>query len=321
MKSRRLCSPLLLTLCLGLAGGCSDDGDEEGDCAGNSGASTPTCQLVSPDKEVKTSAGSADYSCLGKVTPPAQPTKDLVIRGKTQQRLSNGDDEDKGEVSVEVWTDQTSLSKATRVTDTISDAAGNYEVTIPATAWASASEKGVRVAWRISATDTIPTVEYNDLIPIQDAKPDSKDPTKLSLEGLDRITLSRSTLMTINGLLGTTADYDTKKAIVLGVVRDCARKEVENASAGAVDSAGKPLEGPQLFYFQDNFPVVRKLQPFSSADGFFTLLNVPITGGSVEVRVVGKLASGEAVLSRQVLPVKSDTLVIADFDPLEQPLK
>jgi hypothetical protein len=317
MKSRRLFSPLLLTLGLALVGGCSDNGDEKGDdCAGSGGATTPTCQLVPPVTQV-----SADYSCLGKVTPDAPPTKDLVIRGKTQQRLSNGDDEDKGDVSVEIWTDQTSLSDSTRVAKTTSDAAGNYEVTIPATAWASASSKGVRVGWRIGATDTIPTVEYNDLIPIKDAKPDSKDPTKLSLEGLDRITLTRSTLQTINGLLGTTADYDKQKAIVLGVIRDCQRKEVQNVSAGAVDSAGEPLDGPQLFYFQDNFPVVRDLQPFSSSDGFFTLLNVPVTAGSVEVRVIGKLASGEAVLSRQVLPVKSDTLVIADFDPLEQPLK
>lgn len=316
MKSRRLFSPLLLTLGLALVGGCSDKGDENGDCSGSGGATTPTCQLVPPVTQV-----SADYSCLGKVTPDAPPTKDLVIRGKTQQRLSNGDDEDKGDVSVEIWTDQTSLSDSTRVAKTTSDAAGNYEVTIPATAWASASSKGVRVGWRIGATDTIPTVEYNDLIPIKDAKPDSKDPTKLSLEGLDRITLTRSTLQTINGLLGTTADYDKQKAIVLGVIRDCQRKEVQNVSAGAVDSAGEPLDGPQLFYFQDNFPVVRDLQPFSSSDGFFTLLNVPVTGGNVEVRVIGKLASGEAVLSRQVLPVKSDTLVIADFDPLEQPLK
>jgi len=319
MNSRKV-FPLLLAA---LAWGCSYDNGENGDdCTGSSGSTTPSCQLVWPDKEVKTATGNADYSCLEQGTPPAAPTQDLVIRGKTQQRLSNGDDEDKGSVSVEVWTDQTTLNDTSRVAKTTSDAAGNYEVTIPAAAWASASSKGVRVAWRIGATDTIPTVEYNDLIPINDAKPDTKDPTKLSLDGLDRITLTRATLQTINALLGTTADYDKNKAIVLGVVRDCKRAEVQNVSAGVVDSAGKPLAGPLLFYFQDDFPVVRELQPFSSDDGFFTLLNVPVKDKSVEVRIVGKLAGGkEAVLSRQVLPVKSDTLIIADFDPLEQPLK
>jgi hypothetical protein len=305
-----------------LPAGCSDGGETNGDdCSGAGAAQTPGCQLVTPDEAPATASGSANYTCLGKVTPPAAPTKDLIIRGKTQQRLSNGTDADQGGITVEVWTDQSKLDDGTRVAKTTSDSGtAEYEITIPASAWASASSKGVRVAWRISASDTIPTVEYNDPLPIADAKPDSKDPTKLALEDLNRITLKRSTLQTINGLLGTTSDYDKQKAIVLGVVRDCKRAEVANTSAGVVDASGEPVEGPLLFHFQNKFPVVRKSQPFSSDDGYFTLLNVPV-GETAEVRVVGKLGGKPTVLSRQVLPVKSDTMVIADFDPLEEPLK
>jgi hypothetical protein len=275
---------------------------------------------VEPTAPPSTAGGAADFSCLERVTPPARPTQDLIVRGKTQQRLSNGDDDEKADVTVEVWTDQTILSEATRVAKTVSDASGRYEVTIPASAWAEASSEGVRVAWRISAPDTVPTVEYNDPLPMAQAKPDAQDPTKLVIEGRNRITLTRSTLQTINALLGVTADYDRSRAIVLGAVRDCRRAEVANVSAGAHDAEGALIAGPQLFFFQSGFPAMRDNQPFTSDDGLFVLLNVPVTHKSVDVRVVGRLNGDEQrVLSRQVLPVSSDTLLIADFDPLEAP--
>jgi hypothetical protein len=300
---------------------CGDNGNgtNGGSCEGDQGKNDPTCQLLLPDSEPKAAGGAADYSCLANVTPEGDPDKDLIIRGKTQQRLSNGDDEDKGGVTVEVWTDQTSLSDATRIATATSDAAGDYEIEIPASAWASASEKGVRVAWRISSADTVPTVEYNDPIPIGDAQPDGTDPSKLALEDLNRITVTRSTLQTIVSLLGITTEYDKNKGIILGVVRDCKRAEVESASAGIVDAAGKPVDGPLLYYFRSKFPVIRSQQPFTSNDGYFVLINVePNT--DADVRVVGKLSGQETVLSRQVVPVSADTIVIADFDPLPEPL-
>jgi hypothetical protein len=178
----------------------------------------------------------------------------------------------------------------------------------------------VRVAWRISAPDTVPTVEYDDPLPIDQAQPDATDPTKLAVEGVDRVTVTRSTLQTINGLLGTTNEYDKNKAIIMGAVRDCARKEVQNASAGVVDSSGKPTSGPLLFYFQNNFPSPRTQQTFTSEDGLFAVLNVP-ANKTVEVRVIGKLQGEDKLLSRILLPTSPDTLVIADFDPLPEPLK
>jgi len=312
-------------LCLGAGAwalSCGDNGNgtNGGSCAGDKGKNDPTCQLLLPDGDPKAAGAAADYSCLAKVTLETPPDKDLIIRGKTQQRLSNGDDEDKGGVTVEVWTDQTTLSEATRIATVTSDAAGDYEIEIPATAWASASAKGVRVAWRIGSTDTVPTVEYNDPIPISEAQVDGTDPNKLALEGLNRITVTRSTLQTIVSLLGITADYDKTKGIILGVVRDCKRREVENVSAGIVDAAGKPIGGHLLYYFRSKFPVIRSQQPFTSDDGYFVLINVdPDT--DADVRVVGKLSGQETVLSRQVVPVSADTIVIADFDPLPEPLK
>lgn len=321
------CNPISISLITILApllvflGGCSGGDASEGDCTGSAAATSPSCQLVAPTEAPSTVKGAADFSCLERVVPSAPPTQDLIVRGKTRQRLSSGDDDDKGNVTVEVWTDQTTLSEATRVAKTVSDASGRYEVTIPASAWAAASAKGVRVAWRISAPDTVPTVEYNDPLPVAQAKPDPQDPTKLAVEGLNRITLTRSTLQTINALLGVTTDYDKSCAIVLGAVRDCKRAEVANASAGALDAKGALIAGPQLFFFQSGFPALRDNQPFTSDDGLFVLLNVPVTQKSVDVRVVGRLNGDEQrVLSRQVLPVKSDTLLIADFDPLETPL-
>lgn len=308
----------LVFSCVALAAACGDSGNGSGECAaGTAAQGNPACQLVAPTSAPATASGAADYSCLTKMPAETLPQKDLYVRGKTQQRLSNGQDEDKGGVAVEVWTDQSSLSEATRVAKTTSDSAGNYEVLIPVSAWAKAS--GARVAWRIGASDTVPTVEYNDPIPVSEAKPDSKDATKLAVEKLNRITITRSTLQTIVSLLGIGSEYDKTLGIVLGVVRDCKRVEVEHASAGLVDAAGKPTTGPLLYYFRSKFPVARTQQAFTSSDGYFTLINVPVAT-STEVRVHGLLGGKETVLSRQVLPTKSDTVVIADFDPLPKPL-
>lgn len=312
-----ICSGLWLISCGNDDNG---NGNDKDTCAGSAGLNEPGCQLIMPDQAPKSAAGNADYSCLTKVTPPEVPDKDLVVRGMTQQRLSNGNDEEKGDVTVEVWTDQSSLSEATRVAKVTSDPAGNYEVVIPAAAWANASSPGVRVAWRISAPDTLPTVEYDDPLPIAEAKPDADDPSRLAVDEQNRITVTRSTLQLINALLGTTNVYDKNKGIVLGVVRDCQRNEVEHASAGVVDGAGSPLEGPLLFFFRDRFPVTRNQQTATSSDGYFTIINVPPQQG-VDVRVIGNLDGTETVLSRHVLPVQGDSLVIADFDPLPEPLQ
>ena len=163
-------------------------------------------------------------------------------------------------------------------------------------------------------------MEFNDLLyqDIKELKADTKDPTRLVLEGADRITVSQSTLKAIEALLGVV--HDKKQGIVLGVVRDCKRQEVANVSAGQVDSAGKSVTGHKLYFFFGKSPATRDQQSFTSEDGMFALINVAPTD-SADVRVIGAVGGKQTVLSRQVIPVKADHLVIADFDPLPEALK
>lgn len=313
-------SHLLLLSCVFVLS-CGDDTDNTDEpCTGAAGMKDPECQLLLPTAAPTAGSAKADYSCLAKVTPPAQPTKALIIKGKTKERLSTGADQQKGSVTVEVWTDQTDLT-AKPVGTTTSDSDGNFQVEIPLDAWKTASAKGPRVAWRISTktSETLSTVEFNDLLykDVSELKTDSTS-GKLVLEKVERITVSHTTLQAIEALLGTT--HDKKKGIVLGVVRDCNRKEVQNASAGVVDSAGKPVSGPELYYFKGKFPTTRTSQAFTSEDGYFTLMNVA-PGKGTDIRVIGNVGGKQTVLSRQIIPVSANTLVIADFDPLPEPLK
>jgi len=309
----------LMVICM-ITIGCGEEPKVNGDaCAGAAGQKDSKCQLLLPDNEPMAGAAKADYSCLTKVVQPVQPTAALVIIGKTKQRLSTGADEPKGNVKVEVWTEQTKLSSSAPVATTTSDANADFVIEIPATAWTNATSKGPRVAWRIFAPDTVPTVEYNDLLyaKVSELTTDTKYPGKQVLKGAERITVSRSTVQTIEALLGVTVS--SQKGIVLGVVRDCKRQEVANASAGIVDSTGKVLAGAELFYFKNKFPTTRGDQSFTSADGYFTLINAAVSSGA-DVRVVGNVGGKKTVLSRALIPVAKDTLVIADFDPLPEPL-
>ena len=295
-----------------------NDGGSDGNpdpCAGTAGHEKPDCHLLDPVKEPTIENGTADFTCVGSAPQPKQPTKDLIVRGKTKQRLSNGSDEDKGEVSVEVWTDQTSLSAATLIAKTKSDATGNYEIKIPKDAWAKATSSGARVAWRITSNDTVPTVEFNDFLDDKLFKAEGND---LAIEDQERITITRATQQVITSLLGVR--FDDKKGLILGAIRDCNRKDVGEASAGIVDASGKTVVGPLFFYFFSDFPV-RRDQPccrFSTTDGLFVAINVD--PGKADTRIVAKVGGKTTVVSQFSVPVAADTIAIVDFDPLEKPL-
>ncbi|MFH1131354.1 MAG: hypothetical protein V1754_08470 [Pseudomonadota bacterium] len=297
--------------------GCSDGGEGPipDPCLGQTGLADPSCQLLVPDKAPALEKGKADFSCVGSAPQPAQPEKDLIIRGKTNQRLSNGEDEPKGKVKVEVWVNQGDLSEKNKIDEDTSDASGNYEVTIPASAWTSASSNGARVAWKISSDDTIPTIEYNDYLDTDSAKEEGEN---FVLEDQKRITITRSTQQILLAVLGVEVEFDNTKGIILGTVRDCDRKETANVSAGVVDGKGEPIKGPLLFYFSNEFPVARDEQQFTSEDGKFVILNVP-SSSSVDTRIIGLVDNKETLLSRHLVATEADTIAIVDFDPLSEP--
>jgi len=259
-------------------------------------------ELPDPDVEnpVLTTDG-ADYTCNTSAPPTPRPTGDVTVTGLV---LDFQSDDALAGASIEVFA--AAQFDAAPLATTTSSADGSYQIVVP-----TETLRDGRVFWRNTAPGQAPTHElYDPLLP--DAS--------LAFAS-DRVSVSEDTAETIPTVLGTTRPDGT--VVVVGRVRDCQRRYVAGATARLYDDrcgGFQAIGGFEEFYFEEEYPSQRGRWRATSPDGLFVMFKVD-PADSAEVRILGRLAGVETVLSRAVIPLIPDSVVITDFDPLEAPVQ
>jgi hypothetical protein len=262
------------------------------------------CPFSLPNADVMANAGddededpvlqAADFSCLGDNALPAAPAMDVTVTGFVR------DFEDDFLIpgaTVEVYALATELDAP--LASTVSVADGSYSIVVPASALDVA-----RVSWRVVAEDALDTLHLNQAIACATA-PCGMDEERLSV--------SQVTSDSLASILGTSRPDGT--SVVIGDVLDCRRRSVAHANGRLLDPSGAEVEGLETYYFEAEFPVRRKLQPWSSADGLVGMINVA-PAAEVEIRAYGRIDGEETLLSAAAVPAIADAVVISDLDAL-----
>ncbi len=254
------------------------------------------------------SAQPANMSCFGMTSAPAGGENvDFTLR----IREFRTDDVLEG-LCVKFYADNMPVAgdSCDPSTDLVTAADGTVSVTAPAGGW---------YAYRVFPKDgPSPSLQIAGSVQINEPAPES--PTQV--EGNS---VSQATLNLIPTVLGFTQQPGT--ALIAGTVFDCDESPVYGTVVRVFREDGSEiLEGtrspePHYRYFDgDDFP--KSDQPWTHADGIFTLANVPVAddGEFVFVEVWGR-RSAEAepeVISCERLPLFADTISIVNMAPLRE---
>ncbi len=212
--------------------------------------------------------------------------------------------------TLDVWIDVTSLASPPAATTT-TDSSGNYSITVN-----GLTNKPARLHWRsFKAGETFATFELNNPF----------DPG-MATQTEDRNSVSVFTGDALPALAGIRRAAGT--GVIAGSLRDCARKEVGNATATVIGTDGKVVPGVKVVYMSDQ-DLPRRRDPeatphsimTNARNGVFIIIDVPPTTGTLKMEAHGRLAAGEepTVLSEFSAPVFADSVVIVDADPKRTP--
>jgi hypothetical protein len=277
-------------------------------------AADSTCLAV-PAEEVQAALGTelpdpdlahlmpdpdgADYACNEHAEPTPIPAGDVMVSGPVRDYFT---DVHLAGATVNVYAD-TALVRPIATAETGMD--GTYQMVIPV-----AELHSGRVFWLTSAADHLPTYElFDPLLPDDTLHFDS-----------ERLSVAEETAQMLATVLGTSRPPGT--VVIVGRVRDCRRRYVAGAVARVYgEGCGEdPIGGVEEFFFEQEDPVQREFERATSLDGLFAMLKLQ-PADSAEVRITGRLGPTETVVSRAVIPLIADSVVITDFDPLEQPFE
>jgi len=235
-----------------------------------------------------------DLDCLGANELPAAPAQDVTMTGIVE------DFEDAYPIegaTVEVFA--SALDLDTPIASTVSGELGAYTIVIPAAELAVA-----RVSWRVAAEDRLETLHLNQAIECRIAP---------CVMNESRLSVSWVTLDSVVAILGTSRPAGT--STVIGDVLDCDRNSLANANGRLLSVSGDRFSDAEIYYFEEEFPVRRRLQPWSSSDGLVAFLNVQSTD-TVEIQAYGRVDGAETLLSSATVFPTPDAVVITDMDPL-----
>jgi len=118
--------------------------------------------------------------------------------------------------------------------------------------------------------------------------------------------MSTTTYRLIPSLLGISPDVS--KGIVTGSLYDCDGDPVEGGQVVLWNSAGTIPAEVQVRYFVDDFP--NRNQPYTSADGLWILMDVPVGQWTVEAYVANG-SGGHTRIASTTLEVYADSINIS----------
>jgi len=120
--------------------------------------------------------------------------------------------------------------------------------------------------------------------------------------------VSKVTYLVIPNLMGISIDPEA--SIIAGTLYDCNEEPVEKGEVRVVDDEGNTPEGVIVKYFVENFP--NRDQPYTSADGLWVAINVPVGTWTVEGHVSDG-AGGRDVIGATVLQTYADSINISNI--------
>ncbi|MBW2254275.1 MAG: hypothetical protein JRI25_06715 [Deltaproteobacteria bacterium] len=120
--------------------------------------------------------------------------------------------------------------------------------------------------------------------------------------------VSRTTYLVIPNLMGISVDPEA--SIIAGTLYDCNGDPVERGEVRVVDGSGEEPDGAIVKYFVQNFP--NRDQPYTSADGLWVAINVPVGTWTVEGHVSDG-AGGRDVIGATVLQTYADSINISNI--------
>jgi hypothetical protein len=120
--------------------------------------------------------------------------------------------------------------------------------------------------------------------------------------------VSRTTYLVIPNLMGISVDPEA--SIIAGTLYDCNIEPVERGEVRVVDDQGNEPDGVIVKYFVQNFP--NRDQPYTSADGLWVAINVPVGTWTVEGHVWDG-ATGRDVIGATVLQTYADSINISNI--------
>jgi hypothetical protein len=172
-----------------------------------------------------------------------------------------------------------------------------------------------RFGFKMNADSQFPTFLLNQYF-VDPSTATQSDPATIQ-------SVSNATAALLPALIGQTRTPGT--GVVAGAVRDCNRHEISNyvATVSSTSGTATPISGAQSFYFSlaPELPVHHTQAESSGANALFMGIQLPATSMAY-VQAWGfptaaDLASGEMKLvSELAVPVLSDTVVTASFEPI-----
>lgn len=300
---------MILGLALTVAACGGDDGTQDGGCATGltrncKGAACfiASCEVLQVDVGGG-AKGAPDLSCAA---PTIETSAGDVAATGTLKDFQSGDAIAGG--TVDVFYPGDSFDGAPRVTAT-SDGDGNLSFTFPGPAPS-------RVNYRNRSEDALDTYALNNEIDVSGATVTT-----------DRETVSNATAAILPALIGIRRTEGL--GILAGEALDCQDRVMENAIATVSSVSGAApshIEGQQVYYFRNDLPAGRNLQPDTNADGLFSVMEIT-PGEDYYLQVWGYPteadlalgAEGLKLISEYKAPVKPDSVIIVSLNPTEGP--
>ena len=118
--------------------------------------------------------------------------------------------------------------------------------------------------------------------------------------------VSRATYAVIPSLLGVSPDAD--KGVVAGTAYDCNGDPIEGAQMIVRDESGAIPESLVMKYFVDDFP--NRNQEWTSEDGLFVAINVPVGEWTIEM-YVSDGSGGFSLMASSSVNVLADSINIS----------
>lgn len=171
----------------------------------------------------------------------------------------------------------------------LSDGEGNVSGT-----WPVCQPVAYRTSTDPDRGDTKVTIQVNEIAGSSDAV------------DLQFNSVSYSTYQVIPSLLGVSPDID--KGIVAGTAYDINGDPITNAQVIIVDDSGVSPETLVVKYFVDDFP--NRDQEWTSADGLFVAINVPVGDWDIQMYVADG-AGGHQLMGVSKVSVLADSINIS----------
>jgi hypothetical protein len=197
------------------------------------------------------------------------------------------------DATLEVWLGDQVVGPAD--IEMVSDASGNVSGTLT-----TCLPLAIRVGTDPLLEETKPTYESHSVYDYN---------TTGSLSGQEFNSVSDVTYRIIPSLLGVSPDPEN--GIAAGTVYDMSGEKIEGAQVIVKDiSTGAIADGVVVKYFVDDFP--NRNQPYTSADGLWVAINIPVGSWLVEMWV-SDFAGGHVLMGGTVMDVIADSINISSI--------